>query len=875
MPELVALRGGASGSGSGKYKPPLLPLASVLSEAHRAHLHTSGLTDATIDASRCYTITTRNEFVELLGRTDSLPPRGGAIAIPFMWPGEAQPYAYRVRPDEPRKDRPKGGKGKLKPVKYDQPKREAVGVMLYYPPRTVASGELGDITRTLVVVEGEKKCLALDQLGYTVVGLCGVWNWLDSDARRANRDDWRLHPRLVEHSPIAGRRVVYVADQDVWTNSNVMLAVRRFARCAQDAGALGTTLVTPPDYSEHKGVDDWYAAGGDVAELFASAQHVEPYDDSETAAVPFSRVPALRDAPVPSGLAVPYGYEVGDTGRVVCQGGKQPAEVSPRPMVVATYYSDYVTGEMHADVVYRSSSGAWSSAYVSRRALVDARACTAELGPVGAPVTSVTAKHVVGWFAAYEVANGAVLRPRRSISRTGWLGPDVFMSHETIWSTEADPEVVASGDLTRYTRVLAPRGSLDAHARAVAAAWRASPIARVAVCAALAATLLDRVGMRGFAVHLCGDSSRGKTTMLRVAASVFGDPDDPAWVASWNTTANAAESRAATLCDLPLCYDEAGASDLVAIRRLVYTLANGEGRGRLGRDTSLRTVTSWRTVVLSSGEIPLADSTQATGAQARVLDLIVDGFGELDGDAAAIDALRATCADNAGSLGAEWLGRLVELAEGDWSAIRERRKAIKLAYTGDASSPLKSRVADYVALLAVVEEIVVRFWPSYGFGTAGVVVEALAELGGTIKPAAERIATVLRDAIAARPDSFPIAESTGRGALRVRLGERVERHGLRVATGLGEVVEVLLIPSYLRRVCAENNASYASLLRDWAASGAIRFARNGVGHSVRYDLRRTVEGSAPSTWIVWVGHAADGGDDEQGELSTPPARLDR
>jgi hypothetical protein len=831
------------------------------------------LTDATIDASRCYTIATRNEFVELLGRTDSLPPRGGAIAIPFFWPGDPHPYAYRVRPDEPRKERPKGGKGKLKPVKYDQPKREAVGVMLYYPPRTVASGELADLTRTLVVVEGEKKALALDQLGYTVVGLCGVWNWLDSDARRANRDDWRLHPRLVEHSPLAGRRVVYVADQDVWTNSNVMLAVRRFARCAQDAGAAGTTLVTPPEYSEHKGVDDWYAAGGDVTELFAAAQHVEPYDDTETAAVPFGRVPALRDAPVPPGLVVPYGYEVADSGRVVCQGGKQPAEVSPRPMVVAAYYSDYVTSEMHADVVYRNAAGGWSSAYVSRRALVDARASTAELGPVGAPVTSVTAKHVVGWFAAYEVANGATLKPRRSISRTGWLGPDVFMSHETTWSTEADPEVVASGDLTRYTRVLAPRGSLDEHTRALAAAWRASPIARVAICAALAAPLLERVGMRGFAVHLCGDSSRGKTTMLRVAASVFGDPESPAWVASWNTTANAAEARAATLCDLPLCYDEAGASDLVAVRRLVYTLANGEGRGRLGRDTSVRTVTNWRTIVLSSGEIPLADTTQATGAQARVLDLIVEGFGELDGDSAAIDALRTRCTDNSGSFGAAWLGHLVSLTAPLWAEIIERRKAIKVEYASEAASPLKSRIADYAALLGVVEELVVRLFPDQGFGSSGEVVRTLSdELDGdgddddeSVATAAERMATVLRDAISARPEAFPVAEATGRGALRVRVGERaVERYGLRVVDGLGEVVEVLLIPTYLRLLCSENNTSFKAIKREWARRGWLRGIKNGRGRSngPRTQLRRTVEGMGALVWYVWVGPEAVGGDDD-------------
>jgi hypothetical protein len=279
------------------------------------------------------------------------------------------------------------------------------------------------------------------------------------------------------------------------------------------------------------------------------------------------------------------------------------------------------------------------------------------------------------------------------------------------------------------------------------------------ICAAFAAPLLRRLGLPNFAVHLCGDSSRGKTSMLKCAASVYADPDLAAWVASWNATAAGLERRAAALCDLPQCYDEAGLSDPKAVEQAVYALINGAGRQRSTKDLQLRETLQWHTVVLSTGETEIAGDEAATGAQVRVISLPVGGFGELG--AAEVDGVREACRANAGAAGARWLRDLAGWAAEDWAeasiGFRELRDELRATLDGDA---LAGRVAGYFGLLAFVEAQLA----DWGIGDAAgeTMRRAFANLrsggedgGGRVQPARVRVLEALAEWVASAPNSFP------------------------------------------------------------------------------------------------------------------------
>ena len=837
-----------NGNHGAQYRPPPMPASRAITEAHTRHLHTSGLTDDTIRAANLYSIESRDETIALLGRTYALHA-GPAFVIPFYEPGAAEPYAYRVRPDHPRYDAKR-----KRSVKYDQP--TGAGIMVYYPPRTRASGELRGSTR-LVWTEGEKKALALDQLGYTAVGLTGVDGW--SAPRGATNPSGEkppreLHPRILDHVNVAGRDCVIAFDQDAIEKPAVMRALRALIRALLEAGAAEVRVALPPA-GDAKGIDDYYAQHGEqaVRDLIERDAALMSASDPESAEdTPISKVEALAGAPCPDGSVVPRGYQVSATGRVLAQTDERSVVVGPRPIVITGRAADHITGEQSATVAWRDERGGWRSATVSRRALVDTRAMVAELAPLGAPITSQAARHWVAWFLAWELANESVLPMTQSTQRTGWIGEPgipgaVFVAHATHGYT-------LTGEAERLAVALKPRGDAERHLEALRRAWDTGPVMRRVLCAVLAAPLLKPLRARGFAVHLCGDSSRGKTTMARIAASVFGDPDHPAWVSTWNSTANAAELRAATLCDLPLIYDEIGAADPVAVQRLVYTLVNGESRGRMTSTLAAQRARSWRTVVVSTGEVPIADDL-ATGAQARVLTFDVAGFGTLDGDAPAIAKLLQDCTDHCGGFGARWLTDLAALGLEEWQRAADLRALYRGIYlNGEAKAGARSRVADCYALLGVVEALLVGDYgfPDHGTNNTPSVCSGV-HLEGVdpepIESAADAMATEVDAWIASQPDAFPVAQMQSltqvREPVTLRGGVRL---GVRVVDTEERLIEVWINPRALKDLFAKHRRSFRSVLREWQRQNRVESAdESGMR---RADPHRRV-GQNRARFVVW------------------------
>jgi putative DNA primase/helicase len=133
----------------------------------------------------------------------------------------------------------------------------------------------------------------------------------------------------------------------------------------------------------------------------------------------------------------------------------------------------------------------------------------------------------------------------------------------------------------------------------------------MAVCAALAPPLLKVVGMEGGGIHLVGPSSCGKTTLLRVAASVSGNPATT--IKTLDATASNLEAAAAVCNDGLLILDELGQAAPDALGGLVYKLASGIGRGRADQRGDARERKNWRNLFLTTGEVDMATMLKTIG----------------------------------------------------------------------------------------------------------------------------------------------------------------------------------------------------------------------------------------------------------------------
>lgn len=152
-----------------------------------------------------------------------------------------------------------------KPLKYVS-RRNAPNMLDVHPVNT---GAVGDPGVPLWITEGVKKADALTSRGLCVVGLTGVYNFR---SKLGTLGDW-------EDVPLRGRTVVVCYDSDARGNDQVLAAMRRLGLWLQSKGAAAVWYVVVPaigDGGGKTGVDDYFAAGGDMAGLKAVASTSVP-----------------------------------------------------------------------------------------------------------------------------------------------------------------------------------------------------------------------------------------------------------------------------------------------------------------------------------------------------------------------------------------------------------------------------------------------------------------------------------------------------------------------------------------------------------------------------------------------------------------------
>ena len=245
-----------------------------------------------------------------------------------------------------------------------------------------------------------------------------------------------------------------------------------------------------------------------------------------------------------------------------------------------------------------------------------------------------------------------------SVTRGGFVSDAfdcfVFGDNQVLSLPGAEPVTPTSADCAA---VLTEKGTLEEWQSNVATPALHSKRLMFGLSVALAAPLLQILGLPCVTFHLNGTSGDGKSSILKAAASVYGDEER---VTSWDKTQNGFEAVAARHTNQPLIVDEIGQGSVSALDQVAYKLNNGIGKDRMNRNTALRKAPRWSLIVLSAGEFTLEEMKRqksrngrahtATGERVRFICIPCDasqGLGVLDSlpggvtdDKAANDAQR-------------------------------------------------------------------------------------------------------------------------------------------------------------------------------------------------------------------------------------------
>lgn len=248
-------------------------------------------------------------------------------------------------------------------------------------------------------------------------------------------------------------------------------------------------------------------------------------------------------------------------------------------------------------------------------------------------------------------------------SRVGWHH-DAYVLPDTTYGADQGTLVLQGGGHEGLYTVAGDARAWEEVARLCVG----NPRLIFALCAAFAGPLLRLADVEGGGFSFEGGSSCGKTTCLQVAASVWGSP---AHVKPWRATDNGLEGVCVLHNDNLLVLDEVGQVDAKVLSESGYLIANGMGKTRSGKDSSLRKSHTWRLLFLSSGEIGFAEKLSEKGLKARAgqevrfvgIPVEVGMLSELHGlpDAGAVsNRLKELAGQHYGHAGRAFLQWLVE-----------------------------------------------------------------------------------------------------------------------------------------------------------------------------------------------------------------------
>ena len=143
----------------------------------------------------------------------------------------------------------------------------------------------------------------------------------------------------------------------------------------------------------------------------------------------------------------------------------------------------------------------------------------------------------------------------------------------------------------------------------------------------LASALIEPLNALPFVLNLWGDTGKGKTVAIMLAASIWANPGGNEYVTDPKSTVTALELRLDFLNNLPMLIDDmAQLKDKYSgdFSELVYMLCSGKGKDRANANLGLNKSTTWRNVILTNGEHSLVTETMQGGAVNRIIDVGMD-----------------------------------------------------------------------------------------------------------------------------------------------------------------------------------------------------------------------------------------------------------
>lgn len=544
----------------------------------------------------------------------------------------------------------------------------------------------------VVITEGELKALLLNQYGFPAVsGTGGARTW---------NNEWSLL--------FKGLDVVLAFDADDPGRRGAQKVAQNLKDVARNVKAICWPAIL--DGSENKkDVTDFFISLGksktDFQRLIENAQEIST-KIKEIGGIKFIE---------------PEGYKVKED-RVdqiaYLADGPKLKPICYTPILMTGCALDVDTGTEEVEITFKQRRR-WKKIWVPKRTAMDLKKLV-ELSDHGLQVNSVNAKKIIEYLSLFEAFNMDIVKLSYIAKGIGWktirdrrvfildkilLGKDT----EVYWNDdEISVEFAAETGFERFVKAMKPKGTFSQWREHVISALK-YPYACFAFYASFAAPLLRLLKAPNFILDFWGSTSVGKTSLLELAASPWGNPHKEAGglVFSWDSTKVFLERMASFFCDVPIFPDDSQTVDDRTLTSILYQIANGVGRGR-GAIVGIRRNPTWHTVCFSTGERPLTQCTTFSGAQARTIEIYGSPFPNAGGNF--INDLKQGIRENYGHAGPEFIKGLMAIIEdtADFNNLKLEYKRYQQMLSKEAGSEIGDRISQYFSVVKISADLVCK-----------------------------------------------------------------------------------------------------------------------------------------------------------------------